>query len=992
MAEGYTFLAKARTVDHLGREQIADCPTAISELWKNAFDAYSKTSELHIFDGDTPVAAMVDDGHGMNYEEFTNKWLVIGTESKKEKIETPKSDMMGLRPRPKQGQKGIGRLSSAIMGPLLLIISKRQNEDYVAALIDWRLFENPYFFLQDIRIPVERFSVKEELFDLLPSMTKILLGNLEGNDLNQDRELRIKSAWDKLGLLEKEKNTELTKNIILDALNKQPFKVQHFEQWPVWNGSSESGTAMFISDIHDDLQAQLSNVDTDSPSTQAKNKFKSTLSSFCENLVGFSENIFDVDSSDKIEPLDFTCQVLTWKNGLVHKYISSGKEFGSSSFHILEHVLSGKVDESGTFSGRMKAFGRDLGYIEVKPPYALSKHPKSKVGEFHLTVGSYEVEAKNTTLSPELFQTISDHSLEHSGFLVYRDGLRVMPYGREDNDFFEIEVRRSKNAGTYHYSNRNIFGRVALSSEYNYNLRDKAGREGLIDNKAAKEFRDLVINILITVSRRYIGRTSGLRHEILPNLNKEYKRKRAEEQREKKRKQGRRKFSSNLKKFSPLVDNIVNDINECSKLLENGYSNISLEDVIRIRDNILVLKERVQDTKISDVPDKLGAIEKKYRIYRDQHQFAAKTVNEIQATTSLLIERLQPKLPAQVAEETLKKHISVLKRRTNQHLKNIKEIFDVELEMLSEQSLTNIVDMEFALSPLIDDVARNSVPLSKAIQEFSIESEGVEDKNLSLFNPYFDALESLKNKIDVDALASFNTSEFDEMRDEIVRLNGLAQLGIAVEIIGHELDSLDTTVLSNLDKLPLDIKSTEQYQRTISSYKSLSERLKFLSPLKLSGSRSVRWINGFEIEDYINKFFEDILNRSNVSFRVSDKFRSLMIYDDPSKIFPVFINLINNSRYWVCQTNNQERIILIDIYNSEVVVSDNGPGVDREDIDNLFQLFFTKKMTGGRGVGLYLCRSNLASSGHKIRYLEDKKSDLLQGANFAIEFKGAKFE
>jgi hypothetical protein len=36
------FQTKARTVDHLGREQIADCPTAISELWKNAFDAYAR--------------------------------------------------------------------------------------------------------------------------------------------------------------------------------------------------------------------------------------------------------------------------------------------------------------------------------------------------------------------------------------------------------------------------------------------------------------------------------------------------------------------------------------------------------------------------------------------------------------------------------------------------------------------------------------------------------------------------------------------------------------------------------------------------------------------------------------------------------------------------------------------------------------------------------------------------------------------------------------
>lgn len=41
MIESIAFQTKARTLDHLGREQIADCPTAISELWKNSFDAYA---------------------------------------------------------------------------------------------------------------------------------------------------------------------------------------------------------------------------------------------------------------------------------------------------------------------------------------------------------------------------------------------------------------------------------------------------------------------------------------------------------------------------------------------------------------------------------------------------------------------------------------------------------------------------------------------------------------------------------------------------------------------------------------------------------------------------------------------------------------------------------------------------------------------------------------------------------------------------------------
>ena len=82
MTAPVTFQTRARTIDHLGREQIADCPTAISELWKNAYDAYSRNVELHLFDGDIEVAAILDDGHGMNRQEFESKWLTVGTESK----------------------------------------------------------------------------------------------------------------------------------------------------------------------------------------------------------------------------------------------------------------------------------------------------------------------------------------------------------------------------------------------------------------------------------------------------------------------------------------------------------------------------------------------------------------------------------------------------------------------------------------------------------------------------------------------------------------------------------------------------------------------------------------------------------------------------------------------------------------------------------------------------------------------------------------------
>lgn len=77
--------------------------------------------------------------------------------------------------------------------------------------------------------------------------------------------------------------------------------------------------------------------------------------------------------------------------------------------------------------------------------------------------------------------------------------------------------------------------------------------------------------------------------------------------------------------------------------------------------------------------------------------------------------------------------------------------------------------------------------------------------------------------------------------------------------------------------------------------------------------------------------------------------------------------------------------------NSRVIISDSGPGVEEDDLESLFTLFFTRKLRGGRGVGLYLCRANLAASGHKISYSRAQSGSELSGAHFIIEFRGAEY-
>lgn len=76
-----TFKARARTLEMLGKQQIAGIPTAISELFKNAHDAYADNVEVDYYRSDG-LFVLRDDGMGMTKQEFEDRWLTLGTESK----------------------------------------------------------------------------------------------------------------------------------------------------------------------------------------------------------------------------------------------------------------------------------------------------------------------------------------------------------------------------------------------------------------------------------------------------------------------------------------------------------------------------------------------------------------------------------------------------------------------------------------------------------------------------------------------------------------------------------------------------------------------------------------------------------------------------------------------------------------------------------------------------------------------------------------------
>lgn len=88
-------------------------------------------------------------------------------------------------------------------------------------------------------------------------------------------------------------------------------------------------------------------------------------------------------------------------------------------------------------------------------------------------------------------KTYGNYLDDNGGVQVFRDGVRIYDYGEKGNDWLELDIKRVNTPGKY-LSNNIVLGAVQLNREESEDLREKANREGFIENAAYLEFRDAV--------------------------------------------------------------------------------------------------------------------------------------------------------------------------------------------------------------------------------------------------------------------------------------------------------------------------------------------------------------------------------------------------------------------------------------------------------------------------------------------------------------------
>lgn len=973
-----TFRARARTIEHLGKGQIADCPTAVSELWKNSYDAYARDVSLFTIDSESPCGALIDNGCGMSIDQLIDSWLIVGTDSKSRKNTLDSSERFGLDVRKTQGEKGIGRLSAAFLSPVTFLVTKKSTTHFTALLIDWRLFENPYLSFEDIPIPSSEFESLDNIGIVFESLIDELRLNISPPD-SDDFKVR---AWDRFSsdefeLASDKKRFIPTKDKVLNFCSTVKFDMNIVSPWKeqldkvaLLDGDMH-GTALFLFELGRELSLLTNAGDMANDNIELhdiKKDLVDTLRAFTNPLIEgketFAYEIYSIKQDGRKKPI-----------------LSQTDVFSYSDFNSLEHTIVGHIDEKGWFRGKVKAFGEDKGEVIIPPAISLSP---SEVGPFEINIGTFEILRQNGSLPERIHANLKEKADKYAGLMVFRDSLRVLPYGRVDNDFFQIEERRSYNAGRYYWSNRRLFGYIGISQSNNRGLKDKSGREGFIKNQAARQLKTLVSDLLTALADRFFGGRSEERQEILSSLKKDKEQRKIAQQNA--RKSTQKSFALALKNQTPLLDESL------SKLIKLREQLNSLDesdiDLIQHADTLLSELESIKpDIKTPVKPPKLGIHEEKYRSYRDKYnEFTVHVLNSKNIINSHLstFHKLEP-------SQLVKQHLDRNQGIINARLNKLSNMIQGQLIGLSEQwgnDIKNDRSIYYSDAIKILDAVNDGSEVETALNTIDSIYLNLLDSLNFKYQSILKILDRLSEGVNLESAFSISEEEREFFEAKTTELNALAQLGISVEIISHELEEMDSLVTRGLNSLPVSVREHPGYEMAFTAHKSLTHQIRFLSPLKLSGYQSRQEITGKNILDHVTNFFGDRFIRQRIDFICGAAFKSMCIVDVPSRIYPVFTNILNNALYWVCLSEKRE--IRIDLIDGLVVIANSGPSIDEDDIQRLFTLFYSKR-ANGHGVGLYLCRENLAVAHHEIWYSESNNSDpylIKDGANFIIKFNG----
>jgi len=220
----------------------------------------------------------------------------------------------------------------------------------------------------------------------------------------------------------------------------------------------------------------------------------------------------------------------------------------------------------------------------------------------------------------------------------------------------------------------------------------------------------------------------------------------------------------------------------------------------------------------------------------------------------------------------------------------------------------------------------------------------------------------------------------------------LAGVGLSVETASHDIIAIMGKAMGILDDIIRetlydDELDKEQLNKELHSLRGalsfVEAQLKDIQLLFKSSKQKRKQIKVKEIIEKIERIYKRILQKEKIDLVINQIGSPLIAKTTDAVLLQLFLNLFDNSVYWLQLVSRQDRRIEItlDGNKGQLIFSDNGPGINKEDAPYIFQPFYS-----GRGLGLYIARQLLERNDYSIDLADLKSEKILSGANFVISF------
>lgn len=281
-------------------------------------------------------------------------------------------------------------------------------------------------------------------------------------------------------------------------------------------------------------------------------------------------------------------------------------------------------------------------------------------------------------------------------------------------------------------------------------------------------------------------------------------------------------------------------------------------------------------------------------------------------------------------------------------------------------------------------VVRPVEELAGAVESFELGSERIVLPEAARGSKEIDALlHSLQHmmrrirgfQVELEREVTAATDRAQSAERHAARQDRLAAMGTLAAGLAHEINSPLAGALQGLQTLKKDAASErskkygELTQEALTRIQFLVQRLLKLAPARVEPGAC-------RIADVLNDlptFLESRLR--NHDFKVELPGSELWVNGSTGDLFPVLLNLLNNSLDALDEQYPQgggEIGVFAEVreergYGVRLRILDNGPGVPQEQIANIFEPFVTNKDVGkGTGLGLALAYATVRQLGGDV--------------------------